>query len=88
MMIIVRLAQVNPNMPRTFGDGIVHKSHLDVMVSCNDELRELVAHESEEIEDMIGKYVADTLVKDGATLQMGRLLLHDGTLDYNYCYKN
>ncbi|MDP2161226.1 MAG: 4-hydroxybutyrate CoA-transferase, partial [Flavobacterium sp.] len=29
------IAQVNPNMPRTFGDGILHESEIDYLVDVN-----------------------------------------------------
>ncbi len=32
------IAQVNNNMPRTFGAGIIHVSEIDAFVDCNDPL--------------------------------------------------
>lgn len=64
------IAQVNPNMPRTFGDGIIHVSEIDYLVEVNVPI---FAHEvapfSEE-EKKIGTYVA-SLIEDKSTLQMG-----------------
>ena len=64
-------AQVNPNIPRTFGDGIIHSSHFDAMVDCSDPLPELEIRAPTEEEESIGQFVADNLVQDGATIQMG-----------------
>ena len=65
-------AQVNPQMPRSFGDGAIHKSHIDCMVECDEPLPEMQPFHSTEIENKIGSFVAENLVMDGATLQMGK----------------
>ncbi|MBL8086926.1 MAG: acetyl-CoA hydrolase/transferase family protein [Chthonomonas sp.] len=65
-----RIAQINPNMPRTHGDGNIHISAFDAVVFTDDPLP---AHEPTEIgtvEGKIGELIA-TLVDDGACLQMG-----------------
>ena len=61
-------------MPRTFGDGLVHISHFDVIVNQDTPLLELKIEPANEVEDKIGQHIADNLVQDGATLQMGMLL--------------
>ena len=58
-------------MPRTFGDGLVHQSHIDVMIDVDYPLPELKMEEPNEVESSIGKLIAENLVADGATLQMG-----------------
>lgn len=64
------IAQVNPQMPRTFGDGILHISEIDYLVEVNQPIfGHEVAPISEE-EAKIGQYVA-TLIEDRSTLQMG-----------------
>ena len=65
------IAQVNPRMPRTHGDGFVHISKIDYLVHVQVELPEL--DYSTKINPgiiAIGKNVA-SLIEDGATLQMG-----------------
>ena len=59
-------------MPRTFGDGVIHKSHFDSMVDGLANLPEHKPQERSEVEDKIGKLIAENLVVDGATLQMGK----------------
>ncbi len=64
------VAQVNPRMPRTHGDGQIHFSRFHSVVGVNDELP---AHDPQEMtptEQEIGHRVAE-LIEDGATLQMG-----------------
>ena len=64
------IAQVNPQMPRTFGDGILHISEIDYLVEVNSPI---YGHETEKIsplEDKIGNFIA-SLIEDESTLQMG-----------------
>ena len=64
------IAQVNPQMPRTFGDGILHISEINYLVDVN---MPIYGHEMAAIsplEDKIGTYIA-SLIDDKSTLQMG-----------------
>ena len=64
------IAQVNPQMPRTFGDGILHVSEIDYLVDVD---LPIFGHEMDAIsplEDKIGIYIA-SLIEDKSTLQMG-----------------
>lgn len=67
----VIIAQVNKKMPRTFGDGIIHQSHLDFVVNIDQNLPEHGGKGLSEVEKKIGTWIAENLVEDGATLQMG-----------------
>jgi acyl-CoA hydrolase len=65
------VAQVNPLMPRTHGDGFIHISEIDFLVEGRMELPELdYSNQTGWAYEQIGKNVA-SLVEDGATLQMG-----------------
>jgi acyl-CoA hydrolase len=65
------IAQVNPRMPRTHGDSMVHVDAFDYMVFAEQELPEVVSRDAaSEIFERIGRNVA-SLVEDGATLQTG-----------------
>lgn len=64
------IAQLNPNMPRTHGDGLIHISHIDSAVVVDDPLPEFPPGETTAAEKAIGRYCAE-LIEDGATLQMG-----------------
>ena len=75
------IAQVNPRMPRTMGDGIVHQDEFDVMVSMEQELPEIVrSGVQDEIAARIGNYCAE-LVDDGATIQTGIGAIPDAVLN-------
>lgn len=59
-------------MPRTFGDGLVHSSHIDVLVEGDEPLGEIPPPSlTPEIHE-IAKLIADNLVEDGATIQTGK----------------
>lgn len=65
------IAQINENMPRTFGDSIIHQSHIDCAVPCNDPLPVHGGGKPSDVETKIGEFIANNLVDDGSTLQMG-----------------
>lgn len=64
------VAQVNPQMPRTFGDGILHISEIDYMVEVDEPIYGHAPDAITEQEAKIGEHVA-SLVEDASTLQMG-----------------
>lgn len=64
------IAQVNQRMPRTLGDCFVHVSRVQAVVEADQELPELQRAGFGEVEQRIGRHVAD-LVEDGSTLQLG-----------------
>ncbi len=65
------IAQVNPRMPRTWGDSFVHVDELDFLVWHEEPLVESVPNvKNNEVAQRIGFYV-NQLVDDGATLQIG-----------------
>ncbi len=65
------IAQVNPNVPRTHGDGLIHTKRFSAMVYCEEPLHEVYfGGKVGEIEIKIGENVAN-LIEDRSTLQMG-----------------
>jgi acyl-CoA hydrolase len=65
------IAQVNPRMPRTHGDGFIHMSKINAMVIYETELPVVdYASAISPATEQIGKNIA-ALVEDGATLQLG-----------------
>jgi acyl-CoA hydrolase len=64
------IAQINPNMPRTMGDGIIHIDRFNACVEVNDAIFEKAPAEPGESEKQIGRYIAG-LIEDGSTLQTG-----------------
>ncbi|HKI78510.1 MAG TPA: acetyl-CoA hydrolase/transferase C-terminal domain-containing protein [Ignavibacteriaceae bacterium] len=81
------IAQVNPNMPRTFGDSFIHINKINYIVEVEDPIQELpqfdknMTPEIDQIYSKIGKYIAD-LVEDGSTLQLGIGAIPDAVLHY------
>lgn len=73
------IAQVNPNMPRTHGDGLIHTNEFHAMVESDDQLHLFENPPANEIELKIGRHVA-SLIEDGATLQMGIGAIPDAVL--------
>ena len=82
------IAQVNPKMPRTHGDGFLHvkKIHALVWHECDLPEVDYSAKTSDAI-TQIGKNVA-SLIEDGATLQMGIGSIPDQVLQNLYGHKN
>lgn len=64
------IAQVNPQMPRTFGDAMIHIDRIDYMVDVDAPIFGHHTAAISETENTIGKYVA-SLIDDRSTLQMG-----------------
>jgi acyl-CoA hydrolase len=62
--------EVNPRLPRTFGDTQVHVSKVDAFVEHDQEVPSLPAPVPSATELAIGAHIAD-LVEDGATIQLG-----------------
>ncbi|HYM93878.1 MAG TPA: acetyl-CoA hydrolase/transferase C-terminal domain-containing protein [Chitinophagaceae bacterium] len=74
------IAQINPNVPRTHGDGLIHIRDFHSMVYCDDPLCEVrYGDKVTEIELTIGKNVA-SLIEDRSTLQMGIGSIPDAVL--------
>ncbi len=74
------IAQVNPRMPRTHGDGVMHVSSFTHMVYHEEDLPEVnYGKHISEAEIAIGKYIAE-MIKDGSTLQMGIGTIPDAVL--------
>ncbi len=64
------IAQINPQMPFSYGDPVVHVSRLDAAVYVDEPLVEVPTTEPTEQEIKIGNYIAER-IPDGATLQIG-----------------
>lgn len=64
------ILEVNPNMPRTRGNSLIHISEVDYLVESNFPLPELPIPPTTEEDSLIGSYIAE-LVEDGSTIQLG-----------------
>ncbi|GAB5034287.1 acetyl-hydrolase transferase family protein [Nannochloropsis oceanica] len=65
------VGHVNAKMPRTLGDGLVHISQFDRVFEEDVDLPEHAASPLSPVETAIGKLIAENLISDGATLQLG-----------------
>jgi acyl-CoA hydrolase len=81
------IAQVNKQMPRTHGDGIIHSSEIDLFVECDEPLPEVIMRTPSEVEIKIGDYVAE-LIDDGSTLQLGIGAIPNAVLSKLHNHKN
>jgi len=73
------VAQVNPQMPWTYGDAEISTDLVDLGVEVSAVLPSPAPREPGPVEAVIGERVA-ALVKDGATLQLGIGAVPDATL--------
>lgn len=74
------IAQVNPRMPRTHGNSMIHTSKINAMVWHEQELPEVKYGSSEsETAKKIGAFCAE-IIEDGATLQTGIGAIPDAVL--------
>lgn len=64
------IAQINPRMPYTYGDALIHIDSLAAAVRVDEELIALPTIEPNDAERKIGGYIAEQ-IPDGATLQIG-----------------
>jgi itaconate CoA-transferase len=64
------IVEVNENMPRVFGDSLLHISEVDTIVENHVPLLEMIPPEPKPEDEAIGKYVSE-MVPDGATIQLG-----------------
>ena len=82
------IALVNPLLPRTHGDGMIHTDRFAKMVFHSSELTEEdYSSKLGETEMIIGKNVAE-LIEDGSTLQMGIGTIPDAVLRYLSNHQN
>ncbi len=64
------VAQVNANMPRTFGDSFLHVNQIDMLVPHDEPIIEAPLPKLDERVRSIGRHIA-RLVEDGSTIECG-----------------
>ncbi len=64
------IAQINPHVPFSYGDPVIHISEIDAAVEVDDPLVEVPTAIPGEKETAIGNAIAE-IIPDGATLQIG-----------------
>lgn len=76
------IAQVNPRMPRTHGDGFIHVDDIDIIVHHEEEVPTLQDDAVDEpVAQRIARYVSE-LIDDGSTLQVGYGVMPFAILKY------
>lgn len=75
------IAEINPNMPRTLGDSLVHVSRFDAMVWNDTPVIELPVTPSDEVVEQIARNIA-SIIEDRSTLQIGLGPLPQESLKY------
>lgn len=82
------IALVNPLMPRTHGDGMIHTDRFTRMVFHESPLpEESYTSKVGETERIIGQHIAG-MIEDGSTLQMGIGTIPDAVLSFLGNHKN
>lgn len=81
------IAVVNENVPRAWGDAMIHVSMIDYFVEDNTPLEPAHFADPDELECAIGKNCA-ALIEDGATLQMGIGAIPNAVLSQLNNHKN
>jgi acyl-CoA hydrolase len=64
------IAQVNENMPRTFGNSFIHVNAIDVLVPYTEPMITIDPPEPDETLQKIGRNIA-RLIDDGSTIECG-----------------
>lgn len=73
------IAQINPNMPRTHGDGIIHINDIYAAVEVNDTIFEHAQEPLTSVQMAIGRNTAE-IIENGAAIQMGIGAIPDAVL--------
>ncbi len=82
------IAQVNPQVPRTHGDGLMHVSSFQAMVFKDEPLQEVnFGGEIGDAEMKIGHLIAE-LIDDRSTLQLGIGTIPDAVLKCLHTHKD
>ncbi len=82
------IALINPNVPRTHGDSLIHTDRFTSVVHGNEPLPEVdYGCKVGEDELKIGRYIAE-MIDDGSTLQMGIGTIPDAVLKSLHNHKN
>jgi len=81
------IAEVTPNMPRTYGDSFIHVSEIDYIVESDSTPALLNPPTLTETDEKIGEYIAE-LINDGDCLQLGIGAVPDAILNFLTDKKN
>jgi acyl-CoA hydrolase len=76
------IAEVNPAMPRTMGDSMLHVDRIDCLVPVSTPVGEYVHPATEDqVVEQIARYISG-IIEDGSTLQIGLGRIPNAALKY------
>jgi acyl-CoA hydrolase/predicted N-acetyltransferase YhbS len=76
------IAEVNPAMPRTMGDSMLHINRIDCLVPVSTPVGEYVHPATEDqVVEQIARYISG-IIEDGSTLQIGLGRVTNAALKY------
>jgi acyl-CoA hydrolase/RimJ/RimL family protein N-acetyltransferase len=75
------IAEVNPQMPRVFGDASLDIYDIDILVPVDTPLMEIEPEPADEVTTMIGEHVA-SLIEDGSTMELGIGRIPNAALEF------
>ena len=81
------IAEINEQMPRVYGDAVIHLDKIDYAVETDRKLPQVHTPELTERDRRIGEYVS-RLIDDGATIQIGIGRLSEAALESMHDKKN
>jgi acyl-CoA hydrolase/GNAT superfamily N-acetyltransferase len=63
------IAEINPNVPLTHGDTVIHINQFDYFIESDQPLLEMIVPPPDEIADRIGRHVAN-IIEDDSTVAL------------------
>ncbi len=75
------IAEINPNMPVTYGKSFIHISDIDYAVYIEDKIFTFEQFEITNLEKSIGENAA-SLVEDGSTIQIGIGAISEAAINF------
>ncbi len=77
------IAEVNPNMPFTLGDTVIHLDNIDRLVINDAPVGEYIHPPADDVARQIAAYIAG-IIEDGSTLQIGLGRVPNAALPFLY----
>jgi acyl-CoA hydrolase/GNAT superfamily N-acetyltransferase len=79
----IAIAEVNPNVPVTYGDTCMHLDMFDYVIESNEPLLEFIISHFDDTIDKIGEYIA-SLIENGSTVALNMGGLFDSVASHLY----
>lgn len=79
---------VNKNMPYTYGDSEIHMSNIDYMIPIDYPIGEVKLPNTTPESDNIAKIIAEKIIEDKSTIQIGVGSVPVSLTKYLYSFKD